>query len=152
MIRIIVDADSMPVRVREIVAKAGRRDSVRAVFVANRSVPLPAGAHEMRVAPDADETIVGLAKPGDLVVTRDIPLAERLVERGVVVLNDRGDVYTAENIGERRSLRDAAERIRAAGLERMGTRTHGVKEIAGFANALDRELARRYLEKRSGNG
>lgn len=143
MRRIIVDADSMPVRVRELICRAAGRGAALAVFVANQRIPGIAGpGTELQIAEDADEVIVAGAADADLVVTRDIPLAERLVDRGVVVLNDRGDVFTAENVAERRSLRDAAQRIRAMGLEQMGHRRFGPKEAQQFANALDRELAK----------
>ena len=92
----------------------------------------------------ADDRIAKGAVSGDLAVTRDLPLAERLAEAGARVLNDRGNLFTAENARERRSLRDRAEELRALGLApespRRSSRT--AREMKAFADALDRELAK----------
>jgi uncharacterized protein YaiI (UPF0178 family) len=90
----------------------------------------------------ADNRIVELARPGDLALTRDLPLAERLVEKGVRVLDDRGRVYSKENVRELRSLRDfmvglAENRL---GMERSAS--YGKKELKAFADSLDRELTK----------
>jgi uncharacterized protein YaiI (UPF0178 family) len=145
--RILVDADSMPVRIREIVVRHAERRAIQACFYAKRPIPLPTSpARTAHVVEDADEAIVTECEPGDLVVTRDIPLAARVVAMGLTVLNDRGDIYTLENIRERLSLRNAAQAIRDAGLEEPRGRTFGHREVGRFANALDRELARRVRE------
>jgi uncharacterized protein YaiI (UPF0178 family) len=90
----------------------------------------------------ADDRIVELAKPGDLALTRDIPLATRLVEAAVLVIDDRGGVYTRENIRERLSLRDFRVGLAKNGLETARSAVYGKKELKMFADALDRVLAR----------
>jgi len=91
----------------------------------------------------ADDRIAGLAAPGDLVVTRDLPLAERLVDAGVLVIDDRGRVYTRENIRERRSLRDFMVGLADNNLGPDRTASYGPRELHAFASSLDRELTRR---------
>jgi uncharacterized protein len=142
--RILVDADSMPRRVREIIARAATRRRLAASFYSHVPVEIPGSewVSHVRVA-DADGAIIDECRPGDLVISRDVPLAARLVAMGVTVLNDRGDVYTNENIGERLSIRDAAKDIRDAGLEAPRGRSFGARHVQRFANALDRELTRR---------
>lgn len=117
------------------------------VFVAAR--PLRHGPESELVLVEAgpqaaDERLLELAAPGDLAVTRDIPLAERLAERGVLVLNDRGELMTPDIARERRSLRDRAEELRALGLAPPSprARTWGPREFKAFADALDRVLSR----------
>jgi uncharacterized protein YaiI (UPF0178 family) len=92
----------------------------------------------------ADDRIVELSLEGDLAVTRDLPLAERLADKGLRVLNDRGDVFTSENARERRSLRDRAAELRALGIAPPSPRgsTWGAKELKAFADAFDREIAK----------
>ena len=75
-------------------------------------------------------------------MTRDLPLAERLVDSGVTVLDDRGRVFTKENIRERRSLRDFVVGLAENGMETERTASYGKKELGSFANSLDRELTR----------
>ena len=92
--RIYVDADSCPREAREMVLRFSSRLGIEAVFAANRLIPgiqknpgCQGTAVRMELCPPgegaADDRIVALAKPGDLVLTRDLPLAERLVEAGI---------------------------------------------------------------------
>jgi uncharacterized protein YaiI (UPF0178 family) len=90
----------------------------------------------------ADNRIVDLAGPGDLAVTRDIPLAERLVEAQVCVLDDRGKIYTKENIRYCRSLRDFSLGMAINGLGPERKTLYGPKELKTFADSFDRELTR----------
>lgn len=142
-----IDADSCPVRIRQIVCKASLRLSVPLVFVANR--PIPITNHELVsfVQTDdkeqsADNYIVAYSKKGDLVITRDIPLAASLVEKGVVVINDRGFLFTADNVRERLSVRDFMYEIRSNGLmtDRMGV--FNKKDIQNFSNTFDSVLTK----------
>ena len=143
--RIFVDADSCPPRVREIVAAAAAREGIEAVFAANRQIPLPdEEVITMVTVPagegEADAFIVNESIPGDLAVTRDIPLAAELVEKGITVLNDRGEVYDRNNIRERLSIRDLMKDFREAGIMPDAQKSFSMKDIRLFANAFDREL------------
>jgi uncharacterized protein YaiI (UPF0178 family) len=90
----------------------------------------------------ADNRIVELARPGDLVITRDIPLAQRLVDASILVMDDRGQVYTRENIGERLSIRNFMVGLAENGLRGERTASYGPKELKAMANSLDRILTR----------
>jgi uncharacterized protein YaiI (UPF0178 family) len=144
--RIFVDADSCPREAREMTLRFSARLGIETVFAANRPIPgLPKNAAMEICAPvegAADDRIAALARPGDLVLTRDLPLAERLVEAGVAVLDDRGKIFTGENIRERRSIRDFVVGLANNGLDIERTAVYGRKELNAFANSLDRELTR----------
>jgi uncharacterized protein YaiI (UPF0178 family) len=90
----------------------------------------------------ADDRIVALALRGDLAITRDIPLARRLVEKDVYVLDDRGRLYTRENIGERLSLRNFMVDLANRGLSPERSAAYGKKELKALADSLDRLLAK----------
>ncbi len=149
--KILVDADSCPRPTREAILRAAQRTGVRAVFAANRSIPGIQG-DGMELCPPgegaADDRIVALAEPGDLAITRDIPLAARLVAAAIRVVDDRGRVYTAENIRERLSLRDFMVDLAQSGLGPVRTAAYGKKELKAFADGFDRELARLIREDR----
>ncbi len=163
------DGDSLQAELRRLIcrralgeaaaaAAEGRHARFRAVFVAARMPPLELGpgveAIEVggpgeredasRGEGAADDRIARDAVAGDLAVTRDLPLAERLADMGLRVLNDRGGVFTSENARERRSLRDAAVELRALGLAPESSRrsSWGPREAKAFADALDREIAK----------
>jgi uncharacterized protein YaiI (UPF0178 family) len=147
-VKILVDADSCPRQAREIVLRSSKRTGIRVLFVANRPIPgISGGNAVMELCPpgegSADDRIVELALPGDMVLTRDIPLAERLVEKEVMVLDDRGRSYSKENIRERRSLRDFMVGLAENGLGIERTANYGRKELKAFADSLDRELGKK---------
>jgi len=99
----------------------------------------------VRVAggPDvADQHIVDHASEGDLAITADIPLAAALVEKGVLVLDPRGEEYTEANVRERLSIRDFMDSLRSTGVDTGGPSAYGEREKQDFANALDRLLTR----------
>ena len=142
-----VDADSCPVRVREIICKASLRLSVTAVFVANRLIPV--ASHELinfvvtsGDEQSADNYIIEHSKKGDLVITRDIPLAAALVELGIAVINDRGVLFTPDNVRERLSMRDFMYEVRSNGLmtDKMGA--FNKKDLQNFSNTFDSVLTK----------
>ncbi|MDR1058144.1 MAG: DUF188 domain-containing protein [Treponema sp.] len=145
--KILVDADSCPRAARELVLKTSRRRGIPAVFAANRPIPGVSGdLAVMELCPPgentADDRIVTLARPGDLVITRDLPLAERLAAASVLVLDDRGRLLTGENIKERRSLRDFTVGLAEDGLDFERSPNYGRSELKSFADSLDRTLTR----------
>jgi uncharacterized protein YaiI (UPF0178 family) len=146
--KIWIDADAAPRDVKEIVFRAAKRLQLPVVLVANQSLSLPLDnltVTAVRVAggPDvADRHIAEHAEPGDVAITADIPLAARLVEGQVLVLDPRGYEYTEDNVGERLSVRDLMDGLRGAGLETRGPRSYGPKDKQAFAAALDRVLTR----------
>ncbi len=143
-----IDADAAPRDVKEIVFRAAKRLEMQTVLVANQRMPVPPGnpfvtAVRVEGGPDvADLYIVEQAAPGDVAVTADIPLAAALVEKGVAVIDPRGDEFDAENVGERLAVRDFMDGLRGAGVETGGSRPYGPKDKQAFAGSLDRILTR----------
>jgi uncharacterized protein YaiI (UPF0178 family) len=152
--KILVDADSCPREARELVLRTAKRRKLPAVFAANRVIPGIGGALrpdlqvrvKMEVCPlgenSADNRLVELAEKGDLAISRDIPLAKRLVEKGAAVMDDRGRVFTPENINELLSLRNFTVALAENGLDFERTAQYGKKELKNFADSLDRTLTK----------
>jgi uncharacterized protein YaiI (UPF0178 family) len=146
--RIWSDADATPRDVKEIVFRAARRLEIPTVLVANKRLDTPLGnpmitAVQVPGGPDvADQHIVDHAQDDDLVVTQDIPLAALLVQRGIVVLDPRGEEHTEETIGERLSIRNLMESFRGAGVVTGGPAPFSARDKQSFASALDRALTR----------
>ncbi len=143
-----LDADAVPRDVKEVCIRASERLKLETILVANQRVMLPAGyAHVTAVRVDggpdvADRYIDEHAVAGDVAVTADIPLAALLVPKGIVVIDPRGEEYTAEIIGERLSVRNFMDGLRGAGVETGGHAAWGPREKQAFANSLDRVLTR----------
>jgi uncharacterized protein len=148
-LKLWIDADAAPRDVKEIVYRTARRLRIETVLVANQPLATPLDhpfvtAVRVQGGPDvADLHIADKAEPGDVAVTADIPLAARLVEKGVTVLDPRGQEHTEENVGERLAVRDFMDDLRGAGVQTFGPRPYGPKDRQAFAAALDRVLTRR---------
>ena len=145
--QIWIDADNCPVPVREIILRASKRVGVSAVFVANHALeisssPLVKSIQVEDTAQASDDYISVRANRGDLVITADIPLAARLVEREISVINPREGLYNRENIRERLSLRNSMSRLRGLGVDTQGSSRKGAKALKRFAEVFDRELTR----------
>jgi uncharacterized protein YaiI (UPF0178 family) len=142
-----IDNDACPKRVREIILKAGAKRGILTTLVANslmRLLPSPF-TKMICVSGDfdaADDYIAENVEPGDLVITADLPLADRVVAKGAKALNPRGQLYTPETIKEKLLARNIAHEMR--GMMDAGGGPAGLsdKDIQQFANALDRELAK----------
>jgi len=147
-LKLWLDADATPREVKEICFRASERLRLETILVANQRVQLPVGyphLSEVRVegGPDvADLYIAEHAEAGDVAVTADIPLAALLVPKNIVVIDPRGAEYTADSIGERLSVRNFMDELRATGVETGGPAVYGAREKQAFANALDRALTR----------
>lgn len=144
---IYVDADAFPKALLEIVVRAGGRAGVPVVLVANRPGKTPAAAHVSRItAPPThdgvDDLIVELLAKGDLVVTADIPFADRVVSKGGFALDPRGDLYSEVNVKQRLASRHLMDELRVAGVVSGGPASFGTRDVQAFTNQLDRFLAK----------
>ena len=151
--KIYVDADGFPRAAKDILVRAALRLSVPLVFVANKvirheSSPLFSSLLVPEGPDIADDRIAALAEPGDLVITTDIPLADRVVSKGAFALNPRGKLYTEANIKDRLAVRDLLSELRDGGLMTGGPPAFGKKDCQAFADQLDRFLIRRLKEER----
>ena len=143
--KIWVDADACPVAVKEILYKAAKRTGVCVTLVANNPVRIPQ-LHCIKfirvgTGPDvADKEIVQRLNSGDLVITADIPLAAEVIEKDGYALNPRGEMYSAEDIRSRLSVRDFMDTLRASGVETGGPPALSKSDRQRFANQLDKFL------------
>ena len=146
MLELFIDADACPVK-RETY-RVAQRYGLAVTVVANSRIHIPAEPTiRLEIVGGgldaADDWIADHAGEGDIVVSADIPLAARVVERGGWVLDPRGDLLDANNVRERLSLRDFMAQMRDSGMmEGGGPSAFGNADKQNFANALDRLLAR----------
>lgn len=145
--RIFVDADAFPNVIRDVLIRASARLNVPLCFVANK--PLRGGGSvnisviQVSAGPDvADDHIVELVQAGDLVITADIPLADRAIAKGAFAIDPRGKLYTQDNIKNSLAMRDLLKELRDLGLIEGGPATFGKMDRQTFADQLDRILTR----------
>jgi uncharacterized protein YaiI (UPF0178 family) len=144
---IYVDADACPVK--EEVVRVAERNGLATTFVANgglrpsrdpmvRHVVVPKGADA------ADDWIVEAVREGDVVVTADVPLAARCVERKAHVLSPTGRIFDETSIGMASAMRDLKQHLRETGESRGLNPSFTARDRSAFLGALD-QLVRRAL-------
>ena len=143
--KIWVDADACPRVIKEVLYKAAIRRKIFMTLVSNQELWKPESEwiDSIRVQNGfdvADEEIVRMLKPGDVVITADIPLADLVVRKGAHGLDFRGDLYHSENIQTRLATRDLMAQLRDTGWEGGGPPPFNSKDRQKFVNALDKLL------------
>src|SRR5437868_7836656 len=142
-----VDADACPAVIKDILYRAAERTKIPLTLVANKLLRTPPSAYIRALQVPhgidvADSHIVRELKPGDLVVTADIPLASDVIAKGGHALNPRGEFYTPENIQERLALRNYLDELRGTGVRTGGPEALANTDRNRFADPLDRFLTR----------
>jgi uncharacterized protein YaiI (UPF0178 family) len=146
--RIWVDGDAAPREVKEVVFRAAERLDCETLFVANAPLTIPRSCRQVRsilvngVADAADDYIVAHSQAGDLAITADIPLAARLVEADICVIDPRGEHFDPEKIASRLAMRDFLDRLRAVGIHTGNAPPYSDRDKRCFAATLDRMLTR----------
>ena len=152
--RIFLDADACPVK--EQVYRVAARHGVPVAVVSNAPLRVPPQPEvELVVVPGgidaADDWIAERAGPGDLVLTADVPLAARAVERGARCLDFRGGEFTPSRVGEALASRDLGAYLRSMGLPTSGPPAFSPRDRSRFASALDAAVVqgKRAAERRA---
>lgn len=145
--RIWIDADACPGPIKEILFRTAKRLEVLTVLVANQSMQVPRTPFVRLMlvthgANEADDRIIDMMCAGDIVITGDIPLAARVVEKQGLAIGIRGELYDDRSVHDRLAARDLMEQFRAAGVETSGPKPLNQKDAQAFANQLDRTLTR----------
>jgi uncharacterized protein YaiI (UPF0178 family) len=86
---------------------------------------------------EADNKIVELLQEGDLVITADIPLANRTIEKNAHAIDHRGELYTQDNIKEYLAFRNLMQELRDSGEVTKGPAPFSKKDSQNFANQLN---------------
>ncbi len=140
MTTLYVDADACPVK-DEVYRVAGRY-ALPVLVVCNSWIRTPPDPSVTLVVVDqgpdiADDWIAARAGPGDVVVTADIPLADRALAAGAQALHPAGRVFTADNIGGSLASRAVGEHLRSMGEITGGPRPFAPADRSRFLQALD---------------
>ena len=143
MLTIYIDADACPVK--DETYKVAKRHALPVILVANAAMRIPSDPGiRLEVVSDgfdaADDWIVENAGPGDIVITSDIPLADRSLKQGAFVLGNTGRPFTEENIGDAMASREISQEMREMGMLRGGPAPFQNKDRSEFLMQLDRAI------------
>lgn len=135
-----VDADACPVK--DEVFRVADRYGLQVFVVSNSWIRLPASPRITSVVVDAgpdlaDDWIAERAGAGDIVITADIPLAERALKAGAQALHSNGRPFTVDSIGAALASRTVGEHLRSFGEVTGGPKPFGPADRSRFLQALD---------------
>ena len=152
MIEIFVDGDACPVKDETYVVAT--RYGVRVAVVANSHINVPEGLGVEMVLVDrgpdaADDWIATHVRPGDVVVTADVPLAARCLGAGARVLGTTGRIFDEDSIGDRLTMRDLKAHLRETGVISGGPPPLSAKDRSRFSSKLDQLVQASLREHRS---
>lgn len=144
-IRILIDADACPVK--DEIYRVAARYGLHTTVVANQPIAVPRDPAILRVVvgsgPDeADHWIAEQSGPRTVVITADVPLADRCVKRGASVLAPTGRAFTASSIGADLAMRNLMSDLREQGIQSRGPKPFSPKQRSDFLQALDRVIVR----------
>lgn len=142
---ILVDADACPVKPE--VLKVAERHGLKTIFVANSGLRPSRDPMVVNVIVDAgfdaaDNWIAEKAAEGDIVVTADVPLAVRCVDKGALVTGPQGRIFDRANIGMASAMRDLGQHLRETGESKGYNAAFTQRDRSQFLETLDR-LCRR---------
>lgn len=140
MATIFVDADACPVK--DEIVRVAERYGVPVQLVSDGGIrphrsPLVTISIVARGPDAADDWIAERSGAGDIVVTNDIPLADRCIKAGAKVVRPNGERLTPDNIGMGLATRNLMTDLRDAGVVSGGGRPFSAQDRSRFLQALD---------------
>lgn len=138
-----IDADACPVK--EECYRVAERYGLKVFVVSNSWINTRRAPFIEQVVveagPDvADDWIAERAGPSDIVITSDIPLADRAIKAGAQALKPNGAAFTADSIGSALAGRMIGEHLRSIGVETSGPPHFSARDRSTFLQALDRAV------------
>ena len=129
------------------------RYGLKVLVVANSYINVPRDARIERVVVNdsfdaADNWIAERAGDGDIVITADIPLADRALKKGAVVIGNTGMPFTTSSIGMALANRELLSNLRAMGEVTGGPRPMSQRDRSRFLSTLDEAIQR--MRRRGG--
>ena len=144
-ITLFIDADACPVK--DEVYRVAQRYGLQVYVVANAYIQVPVHPKIARVVveagPDiADDWIAERVAPGDVAITSDIPLAERVLKAGAAAIAPNGRPFTVDSIGSAIAQRAIMEQIRSTGAITGGPKPFDRNDRSRFLQTLDETIVR----------
>lgn len=148
--KVYVDGDAFPNLLKPILARSIERLSLHTCVVANKKISLGIKSKLVEYiivdqgADEADHRIVEMVNEGDLVITADIPLADRVITKKAHAIDHRGELYSVDNIKQYLAMRNLMESIRESGEMTGGPKAFSTKDAHQFANQLNSFLSKHH--------
>lgn len=147
MFKLYIDGDALPNLLKPIILRSVERLSIQSYVIANKKISIGKSKHIHYIiveagADVADDKIIDMLEEGDLVITADIPLADRAISKHAHAIDHRGELYTTENIKQYLAMRNLMDEIRQSGEITKGPKPFTNKDTHNFANQFNAFLAK----------
>lgn len=139
---LFIDGDAFPNLLKPIVLRAIEKKKLDTYVIANKKINIGKSSYIKYLivdegADEADNKIVELLKENDLVITADIPLADRTISKNAKAIDHRGELYTQDNIKHYLAMRNLMQEVRDSGEITKGPKPFGQKDSQNFANSFN---------------
>ncbi len=143
--KLYIDGDALPNILKPILLRAIEKLHLKTFVVSNKKITIGKSSYITYIivdagADEADNHIVELLDKNDLVITADIPLADRTITKNANALDHRGELYTKDNIKHHLAMRDLMQSIRDSGEVTKGPAPFSQKDAQNFANSFNKFL------------
>ena len=150
MIKVWIDADSFPTLLKDFILEYAEKNYLEIIFVANKPIKSDKQNFKMILAENtkdsADNIIFENITEKDIAITRDILLAERLVQKNIKTINDRGTYFSKENIKKKVEERNYDFNLAQLGFSGSKEKNYGIKELKKFRECFEKTLKKIYQE------
>ena len=150
MIKVWIDADSFPTLLKSFILEYAEKNYLEIIFVANKPIKSDKKNFKMILAENtkdsADNIIFENITKKDIAITRDILLAERLVQKNIKTINDRGTYFSKENIKKKVEERNYDFNLAQLGFSGSKEKKYGMKELTKFRECFEKTLKKIYQE------
>jgi len=146
-----IDGDAFPNLLKPILHRSIERLGISTFVVSNKKITLGKSSADISYiivdagADEADKKIVEMLQKGDLIITADIPLADRVITKRAHAIDHRGELYGKDNIKQYLAMRDLMDKIRESGETTKGPKPFSQKDAHNFANQFNSFLAKQKL-------
>ncbi|HQO09121.1 MAG TPA: DUF188 domain-containing protein [Clostridiales bacterium] len=145
--KIFIDGDALPNILKPIIVRSVERLNLTAVTVSNKPVRIGKTENFIYIlvgsgADVADDKIAEMVEAGDLVITGDVPLADRVISKNAFAIDHRGKFFDADNIKFFLSVRDLMQGARDSGIQTSGPAPYSQKDAHEFANQFNNILSK----------
>ena len=140
--KIFIDGDAFPNLLKPIILRAIEKQKLDTIVIANKKINIGSSKYIEYIivelgADEADNKIVEMLSENDLVITADIPLADRTINKNGHAIDHRGAMYTEDNIKQYLAIRNLMQEIRDSGEITKGPPAFNQKDAQQFANSLN---------------
>jgi len=152
-ISLYIDADACPVKAE--IYHVAERYGLKVYVVSNAYINVPRDPRIERVVVSdgfdaADDWIAERVGPGDIVITSDIPLADRSLKKGAAAIGSTGVAFTTSSIGMAMASRELMSNLRAMGEATGGPKPMSQRDRSRFLSTLDETIQKLRRAERPG--